>query len=187
MFSTVFVPGYVAMAQNVGGAAIGTGDGPLLNLEVPQHDYQDVVGFREGFGVQFRGKRDRDVWFHFPVPTPSVSDQDAVEWSPHPKVIRVFVLWRTSDGAVIEYVDAWDGGRAQLLHSGRLSLEGDWSGTDAAEGGWHRKVQPDKNRFEIKPAADVYYGLGISVNVRFASDSDNGIVHFMGAGADFIQ
>lgn len=88
MYSTVFVPGYGAMAQNVGGAAIGSGDGPLLNLEVPQHDYQDVVCFREGSGVRLEAS-ERDVGSTSPFRRPVSRTKMPWNGAPHPNVISM--------------------------------------------------------------------------------------------------
>jgi hypothetical protein len=60
-------------------------DGGPLSF-VPQHDYQDVVGLRQGFGVRFRGKANQQVWFHFAIPTPVINNGDRVTLD------RVFVL-----------------------------------------------------------------------------------------------
>lgn len=185
----MWVSGYTAVAQNVGGGGLGSNDGPLRNfdyeLHIPQHDYQDIVGFRTGDGVQFRGKRDRDVWFHFPVPTPTTGEIEDI--GAHPQVLSVSVLWQTTNGAVLQHLHAWDGARARIFQQNDLNVSGDFTGTDEAEPNpsWHRKLLRHKNYFVMDPPMDIFYGLGISANIRFASDSDNGVVRFTGAGAAF--
>ena len=182
----VWVPGYVAADQNVGGGGIGSSDGPLRNfdfeLHVPEHDYQDIVGHRVGSGVRFRGKRDRSVWFHFPIPTPvifrgSTRDERA-------RLSAVFVMWRTDGGSRVKSVHVWDGAKDRLM-THDLDAFGDFSG-GTGQPGSHPKLVPDRNAFTVGGDPPVFYGVGVSVLVQFPAGSDNGVITFTSAGADFI-
>ncbi len=182
-FQAMWVPGYVAAAEHVGGGGIGSADGPLKNYDggppgnVSQHDYQDVVGFRQGFGVHFRGKAGQQVWFHFAIPTPVVIDTRA-------SLVRAFVLWRTDAGAQLLSFHVWDGTRTRLLQVDNINLAGTFDG-GADQPGADPKLVDGANMFTLLPAQQVFYGVGISVLIGFAGQSDDSQVFFSSAGADF--
>src|ERR1700733_4561916 len=98
-----WVPGYAAVAQTMGGTT--------LNWE--GKDYTDVNGFREGFGATFFLKGGKSDWFHFPLPTPVIVEDQRASLS------RVMVLFALPEGAGLNIVDVWDG-PDRILHLDRL-------------------------------------------------------------------
>lgn len=185
----MWVPGYVAVAENVGGGGIGSSDGPLKNYDggqlgnVPDHDYQDVVGYRQGFGVRFRGKSDRYVWFHFPIPTPVIIDP-ARNFT-RASLVRAFVMWRTNGGSQLDSFHIWDGTRTRLLQLDKLNLVGVLDG-GPQQAGNDPKIREGYNMFTLPQPQQVFYGVGISVNIHFENGSDDSEIHFTSAGADFM-
>jgi hypothetical protein len=83
-----WVPGYSTVAQNMGG--------PPLNWN--GQNYTDVNGHREGFGVHFYLQGNQANWFHVPLPTPViVEDQRAT-------LGRVMILFGFPQGASLQSV-----------------------------------------------------------------------------------
>jgi hypothetical protein len=187
VFMNVWVPGYVAMPQNVGGGGIGTSDGPLRNfddepLAMPFHDYQDIVGFRTGSGVQFRGKSGRDVWFHFPIPSPSSAGSENSTFALVAQ--RARLMWSSRGGTRLQSLHVWDGARARVLTLDGLNLAGDFSGRDNPQRPFfHPFLSPNETDFELE--AEIFYGLGISVLIAFPVGSEDGVIEFNSAGARF--
>src|SRR5215210_1002851 len=68
----MWVHGVSAFPQVTAGDA--GAEGPLVQVRVGPEDrgipWSDITGLRQGFGATFRGKRDHDNWFHFPMPAP---------------------------------------------------------------------------------------------------------------------
>ena len=150
-----WTPGYSFVAQAMGR--------PPLNWN--GQNYTDVNGLREGFGVTFHLQGGHSDWFHCPIATPVlVEDQRA-------NLDKVFVLYNLPQGAAINSVHVWDGPNRVLQRDG-LDLTGDHS----------RGIDAD-NFFPVNEAA-VLWGIGISVLVSTISDAD---IHFTTAGADFLH
>jgi len=184
----IWVPGYVAVAEHVGGGGGGS-DGPLKNYDggplgnVPQHDYQDIVGYRQGFGIRFRGKANQQVWFHFAIPTPVILENNRASLQ------RAFVMWRTDPNpffpATLSSFHVWDGARAQLFQRDGLGLFGPFDGS-SFQAGTDPKLVEGANMFTLEQPQVIYYGVGISVLIAFGSQNDDTDVVFSSAGADFI-
>jgi hypothetical protein len=180
-FQSMWVPGYVAVAEHQGGAAQ---EGPLRNYDggplgnIPQHNFQDVVGFRQGFGVHFRGKANQQVWFHFAIPTPVISDGDRVS------IVRAFFLWSTRGGSQLLSFHVRDGARARLLAVDGINLAGTFDGSSGQPGG-DPKLVDGANSFTFPQPQPVFYGIGVSALIGFDQNSDDSDVFFASAGADF--
>lgn len=178
----MWVPGYVAVPEHQGGAAQ---EGPLRNYDggplgnILQHNFQDVVGFRQGFGVHFRGKANQQVWFHFAIPTPVVSNDNRVS------LVRAFVLWRTRGGSQLLSFHVWDGLRTRLLAVDGINSSGIFDGGPEQPGS-DPKLVDGANRFTLPQPQLVFYGIGVSALIGFAGHGDDSDVFFTSAGADFI-
>jgi hypothetical protein len=193
---TSWVPGIVAVAENVGGGGLGSSDGPLRNFDVPAHDYQDIVGHREANRIRFQGKRGKEVMFHFPVPTPPYNISDSIPAHERARLTRAFVLWRADGGTRVWHIDGWDGARAQLVNADVIDEDMHVPGADGifdgsgTQPGSDPKLVDDVNSFSPLSEGDnkfprVFYGLTLSVRVKFSPDNDNGTITFTSAGADF--
>lgn len=148
-----WVPGYAAVAQTMGG--------PPLNWE--GQNFTDVNGHREGFGVTFYLQGNNSNWFHIPLPTPVIVEDERAS------LARVMVLFQLPEGAALNKVHVWDGPNRILQNDG-LDITGDhhW-GLDA------------DNSFEVNHD-NIRWGVGISLQVSCVVDSR---VHFASAGGDF--
>jgi len=135
------------------------------------------VGFRQGFGVRFRGKAKRQVWFHFAIPTPVVIGTRA-------SLVRAFAMWRTNGGSQLLGFHVWDGTRARLLEVGGINLSGQFDGSPDQQG-VHPKLVEGANKFTLPQPQQVFYGVGVSVLIGFAQEGDDSEVFFASAGADF--
>jgi len=148
-----WVPGYAAVAQIMGGST--------LNWE--GKDYTDVNGFREGFGATFFLKGGKADWFHFPLPTPVIVEDQRASLS------RVMILFALPEGAGLNSVHVWDGPN-RILQLDRLDITGDHAhGLDA------------DNSFEVNHDG-IRWGVGISLLISCVTDSN---VFFASAGGDF--
>jgi hypothetical protein len=106
-----WVPGYSTVAQNMGS--------PPLNWN--GQNYTDVNGHREGFGVHFYLQGNQANWFHVPLPTPViVEDQRAT-------LGRVMILFGFPQGASLQSVHVWDGPNRILQRDG-LNITGNHAG-----------------------------------------------------------
>jgi hypothetical protein len=150
-----WVPGYSTVAQNMGG--------PPLNWN--GQNYTDVNGHREGFGVHFYLQGNQANWFHVPLPTPViVEDQRAT-------LGRVMILFGFPQGASLQSVHVWDGPNRILQRDG-LNITGNHAcGLD-----------PD-NIFDVNHAG-IQWGVGISMLVSTVVDAS---IYFASAGGDFYH
>ena len=152
----MWVPGYVAQAEFPGNTRLRLVNG------VP---WTDVTGLRVGSGAFFRGAANQFNWFHFAIPTPVITDDRRVTLD------RVFVLYNATPGSRIEAVHVWDGPNRIRNYDG-LNLTGNHSGAIDGSNNWAGGGRP------------VFWGIGISVLVRFTSESN---IHFTTAGGDFTS
>jgi len=150
-----WVPGYSTVAQNMGG--------PPLNWN--GQNYTDVNGYREGFGVHFYLQANQANWFHVPLPTPViVEDQRAT-------LGRVMILYAFPQGASLQSVHVWDGPNRILQRDG-LNITGNHAGG----------LDPD-NTFDVNHAG-ILWGVGISMLVSTVVDAS---IYFATAGGDFYH
>jgi hypothetical protein len=166
----MWVHGNAAQLQYPGGAGlVNSPNTPGHTMDQAQEGGQgrpwtDIVGLPTGPGKTFRGRGGNDNWFHFSIPTPCWRDGTRAE------LVMVGLLF-TSDTAVpITGIMLFDGPRAVPFELPSMNLSGR-----------HVDLVGNVNRFDFAPQA-MYYGLGISVNVRFTQD---GQITFHTVGGDF--
>lgn len=164
---TYFAHGVSFVAETVGGANIAS-PGPLTN--VGGQPWTDVVGLPQGFGKSYRGKPGNNVWFHVPVPTPTLRSSARV------RVQDVFVQYSTDAGVSLASVHVWDG--PDPLDTFNLDGRGDHL----------RTTVPGENSFapRERPSGALHamnFGLVICCFVRFISE---GNVMFASGGATFL-
>jgi len=152
---TSWVPGYAAIAQGMGP---GT-------LDWAGEHFTDVTGVRTGYGATFRLEGGKQDWFHIPIPTPVIIEDQ------HATLVKVMVLFALPDGAAITDVNIWDGpNRIEIQHP---NVTGDRAAGVGSE-----------NTFDLNPPVAVHFGVGISLLVENETDSDAD-VYFAGAGGEF--
>jgi len=122
-----------------------------------------VVGWRQGWGVSYRCQDNSDYWFHFAVPTPVINN------GVRARLRRAMVLFRTNPGVTLSSMHVWDGAERVFNKDG------------LAIGGTNSSLIDGRNSFAL-PDREVLWGIGISVQFRFA-DPGNVVLH--SAGVDF--
>lgn len=153
----IWVHGYTACPELIG-------VGWLANVN--NLTWTDIVGFRQGSQVTFRGANGTHNWFHFAIPTPTLTEGIRASLK------RVYVLYRTQPNVQIDEIQVYDGPNMKLLLNG-LDLSG--SHTLSIDG---------QNNWELADLPPVFWGVGISVGVKFRRE---GNIVFASAGADFSR
>jgi hypothetical protein len=120
--------------------------GNIVQPEYPLH-IEEVS--RKGWGATFWGMEDTTNWFH--IPFALASQWDGVS----PKIARVSVYFHNTSRSPITSVHVYDG--ARLIESfNDLNLTGD-----------HVRAADKSNTFVISKPAEILFGLGVSVEVKF--------------------
>ncbi|MEU2794593.1 hypothetical protein [Streptomyces sp. NPDC007100] len=179
------IHGYTAVPQNVGGGGLGSAEGPFHVGSEAWNDYQDVVGYREGFGVRFIGKAGSKVFFHFAVPTQPWY-QPGTGSGTRTQLDQVFAMYRTTGTTRITAVHVWDGARAEFkLISSITQGQGVFDGSnDQTQPANHPKLLEGANLWRVQ-REDIHYAVSISLLVDFGSQ-DASQIRFSMAGADFV-
>lgn len=201
----MWVHGVSAFPERTAGDA--GADGPLT--QAYQIPWSDIVGLRQGNGAWFRGRADHDNWFHFAIPTPVIlpvfqPGTGHYDSGQRLRLEKVFVMYQNDvdsfGGALswVERVDVWDGAETQFMtrlvsprqddiilrdpNGGPTRVQDDFRGE-------HRlAIQDNYNAWILirgneRLTPPIKWGVGISVNVRFAVDAN---IVFAAAGADFL-
>jgi hypothetical protein len=167
----IWLPGAAVVLQERGAEFIAPVDGA---------DWSEGCGFYRGFFTAFRLRAGRDVWFHFPLPTPTLRDGHALALS------ALSLLWETMDGASITWVVLQHGGMERLPLTERLAPVPSLPVPFDPPEKW-REFYPPSNRqlstFDMTEPLPLNFGLQLSIGVR-AGETD-GTVRFYGAGAEF--
>lgn len=134
-------------------------------------EHPERIAFDRPYGMfmRLRGKPFQGTWVHFQIPTPVIADGQRL------RAGSVLLRFRTGPGAAIGAVHVWDGSQRIAAHDG-LNLTS--SGVTT-------------RRFGVPSSPKVYWGLGISVNVKFGDDANlpanKLLVDFVSAGCDFVE
>jgi hypothetical protein len=137
--------------------------GTDINIEFPER----LDGIRRaGFYTYLYGKENTSNWFHFAVPTPVIVDGKRL------RIARAMLRCRTrSTKAIIRHVHIYDG-YSRIASHNDINLTGNQ---------WFAK-------FGVAHKPRVYWGLGISIGVRFESGSANERrMDFASAGFDLVE
>ena len=105
---------------------------------------------------------------HFPITTPVILD-DA-----RPQLRKVFVFYATDSLSSIRRIDIMDG--PNRVKTFETNLSGD-----------HRSRIDEFNSFVVDPPLTIFFGLAISVFVRFLTKLGQSQIIFTTAGADFAD
>lgn len=154
--------------------------GPEFLAAVDGADWSEGTGFHRGFFSAFRIRAGKDVWFHFPLPTP-------VELNGKPLFLdSVSLLWETLDGARIGWMIAQHGGMERLPLTERLVAPPASSEPFAPPELW-RQYYPasDRKLTEISLSKRVPLRFGVQLCVLVSAPDHDGTVRFYGAGAAF--
>jgi hypothetical protein len=154
--------------------------GPDYLAAVDGADWSEGRGFHRGFFSTFRVREGKDVWFHFPLPTP-------VEVGGKPVYLdSVSLLWECLEGASIGWICLQHGGMDRLALTDRLVSPVSVPVPHDVPEEW-RAYHPDCERrlteLALTPRLPLRFGVQLCVMIR-CPDAD-GTVRFFGAGAAF--
>lgn len=168
---SIWVPGAAVVLQERGSDFVAAADGA---------NWSEGHGFYRGFFTAFRIRAGKDVWFHFPFPTPVRRDTKPLA------LVATTLLWETLDEAELTWIVLQHGGMERLPLTERLAPVVSDPVPFAPPEQW-REYYPASNRrlsrFAMSEPLPLRFGLQLSVGVRAARQ--DGTVRFYGAGADF--
>lgn len=138
--------------------------------------WTDLIGYHQGWGVTFQGRAGHSNIFHVAIPTPVIVNNVRA------RLKKFFVLFNCRDaneqdgaagkGANVTQIDIWDGAN-RIKSLGPFLLYGNYLNRPS--------LNDALSTFQNPP--ELRWGLGFSVVVKF--HSDNSLVTFGSAGADF--
>lgn len=145
--------------------------------------WSEGIGVHRGFFSAFRIRAGKDVWFHFPLPTP-------VEVDGKPLCLEsVSLLWETADGVQLAWLVVQHGGMERLPLTERLSPLPSAPEPFEPPELW-RQYYPACDRqlteIPVRPRVPLRFGIQLCVMASAAADRD-GLVRFYGAGAAFAD
>ncbi len=141
--------------------------GNIVQEEYPKHI--DEVS-RKGWGATFWGKENTVNWFHIPLSVPNILDGG------RPKLTKTFFYFQNTSRSPVTAVHIYDGPKIIRAYD-NLRLVGD-----------HTRALSRANSFQVDPAIEVAFGLGLSVRVDFLASAEQAAprwVLFTTAGAEF--
>lgn len=143
-------------------------------------DWSEGVGFHRGFFSTFRIKAGKDVWFHFPLPTPAEQGGKALYLD------SVSLLWECLDGARIGWVVAQHGGMERLPLTERMGpLPSEPVPFEPPEL-WREYYPASARRLtELALSPRLPLRFGVQLCVMITAPEQDGTVRFYGAGAAF--
>ena len=135
--------------------------GHSMHIEFPDR----VASFRRaGFYIEVVGKAGFDNWFHFAVPTPLIVNDQRL------KADSVLIRFRChSNDTSVRAVHVYDG-EGKIAEHDNLGLN---------PVAWHVA------RLSVPRRPQIFWGLGISVNVACGVENLNHQIDFAAAGCDF--
>lgn len=175
------VSGQIVSRQWVPGAAVVPQErGPEFLGAVDGAEWSIGHGFYRGFFAAFAVMPGKDVWFHFPLPTPVVQDGRQLYLE------SVSFLWECSADARIGWVTVQHGGLERLALTGRMAEPASTPiPHEVAEE--DRKYFPESDRrlteLALSPALPLRFGVQLCIMV--SGGQGGGTVRFHGAGAAF--
>lgn len=154
--------------------------GPDYLAAVDGADWSEGHGFHRGFFSTFRICAGRDVWFHFPFPTPTERDGK-------PLALRsVSLLWETLDDAAIGWIVLQHGGMERLPITERLVPPTSEPVPYTPPELWRdRYPASDRRLTEIVLPDPIALRFGVQMCVMVQAPARDGTVRFYGAGAAF--
>ena len=167
----IWLPSAAVVPQERGGDFLAPVDGA---------EWSEGLGFYRGFFSAFRVRAGRDVWFHFPFPTP-------VERDGRPIALHsISLLWETLDAARIAWLVLQHGGMERLPLTERLAQPPGVAVPFDQPEQW-RDYHPasDRRLTEIVLPSPLALRFGVQLCVMVAAPAQDGTVRFFGAGAAF--
>jgi len=145
-------------------------------------DWSEGSGFYRGFFSAFRIRQGKDVWFHFPFPTPVLRDGRATA------LASVSLLWEPLDGARITWLVLQHGGMERLPLTERLA-DPSYEPVPFEPPELWRQYHPAAERrltsLPLETPLPLRFGVQLCIGVSAAEQ--DGTIRFYGAGADFCE
>jgi len=169
--STVWLPSAAVVLQERGSDYIAAID------DAP---WSQGHGFHRGFFSSFRIRAGKNVWFHFPLPTPTEANgvQRALD--------AVMLMWEVMDAAQINWIVLQHGGMERIPLT-EIGNEPPFESVPFDPPELWREYYPKAarrlTRIAMEQPLPLRFGLQLSVGIQ-AADGD-GTVRFYGAGAAF--
>lgn len=168
----IWTHGNAAQPQFVGGISITSpGTTGHQTAQVANQPWTDIVGLPQGPGKVFRGQGGTDNWFHFALPTP------VLDAGKRARLEQAFVLFNSDPDVQVTAVMIFDGARAVDTSEMPAGVSGRHDGSAGIA-----DLQDNITRFRVESRPEIFWGVGISVRVRFSRE---GNITFVAAGADF--
>lgn len=154
--------------------------GPDYLAAVDGADWSEGHGFHRGFFSTFRVRAGKQVWFHYPLPTP-------VERNGMPLFLHsVSLLWETIDDAAIGWLVLQHGGMERMPLTERLAVPpSEAVPFDPPELWRDRYPVSDRRLTEIVVPAPLALRFGVQLCVMVQAPQRDGTVRFYGAGAAY--
>jgi uncharacterized protein DUF6623 len=137
--------------------------GPSMFENINGIGWTDLLGYRRGDGVRYRGRSGTNNWFHCAIPTLGLYQHAAME------LAEFHVSFMTFSSALVDRIHLW-GGNTQIYGMNGLSLSGDFTKTPFS----------DCPNPVVKPNG----GINLCVHVTFSGPDASDIL-FTGAYARF--
>ncbi|HKT86030.1 MAG TPA: hypothetical protein VJQ77_08100 [Novosphingobium sp.] len=154
--------------------------GPEFLGIIDDAPWSEGLGFNRGFFSAFRVRAGKDVWFHWPFPTPVLADGRQLY------LTGMNLLWEVADGARIGWITLQHGGMDRMELSPRQaapdSIEVPFDCPPELRK-WYPAVNRRLTRLALPEPLPLTYGVQLSVLV--SAGEQDGTVRFYGAGADF--
>ena len=154
--------------------------GPEFLGPVDGADWSEGSGFYRGFFSAFRVRQGKDVWFHWPLPTP-------VERDGRPLALAsVSLLWECLEGARIGWLVLQHGGMERLPLTERLTEPPSAPVPFDPPELWRNYYPASARRLTelaLEPPLPLRFGVQLCVMV--SAPEAEGTVRFYGAGAAF--
>lgn len=166
-----WVPSAAVIAQERGNEFLAAIDGA---------DWSQGLGFYRGFFSAFRVRAGKDVWFHFPLPTPT-------ELGGKPLYLdSVSLLWEVMDGALISWITLQHGGMERIELTPRQSSPASVPvpfepAPDFKK--WCPETHRQLSEISIEPRIALQFGVQLCVQI--SAPAQDGTIRFYGAGAAF--
>lgn len=155
--------------------------GPEYIAAVDGADWSEGVGFHRGFFSSFRIRPGKEMWFHFPLPTPVIRDGQALA------LADVSLIWETIDAAHIIWIVLQHGGMERLPLTERLAEPASAPLPFDPPEQWRQYYPAAARRLTeipFDPPMPLSFGLQLCVGV--SAGEAGGTVRFYGAGASIV-
>jgi len=169
----IWLPSASVVPQERGHDFLGVVDGA---------EWSEGVGFHRGFFSTFRILAGRDVWFHFPFPTPVARDGKDMALS------GISLLWETLDDAKINWLVLQHGGMERLPLTERETEPPSVVVPFEPPERWrdyYPASQRRLSRIQLDRKLELDFGLQLCIGV--SAGASDGTVRFYGAGAEFSE